>query len=134
MLSCFRGEWVEVRSMVEGMLAEPWLLRSCQEREPIRGTHQPGLLRVRGQRARRHTPPIYDISVFVRWTNLCGRPQAPWARRGGLRQRIVAALAQHASELVPEDGNRGAGVRWASARDQRSRRAQRERWSISPMR
>jgi hypothetical protein len=31
MRACFRGEWMEVHSMVEGMLAEPWLLRGYQE-------------------------------------------------------------------------------------------------------
>jgi hypothetical protein len=29
--ACFLGEWEEVKSMVEGMLAEPWLLRGYQE-------------------------------------------------------------------------------------------------------
>jgi len=29
--ACLCGEWVEARSMVEGMLAEPWLLRGHQE-------------------------------------------------------------------------------------------------------
>ena len=28
---CFRGEWAEARCMVEGMLAEPWVLRGYQE-------------------------------------------------------------------------------------------------------
>jgi len=31
MRAVFRGEWMEARSMVEGMLAEPWLLRGYQE-------------------------------------------------------------------------------------------------------
>ena len=31
MRSVFRGEWAEARSMVEGMLAEPWVLRGYQE-------------------------------------------------------------------------------------------------------
>ena len=31
MRSVFRGEWTEARSMVEGMLAEPWVLRGYQE-------------------------------------------------------------------------------------------------------
>jgi hypothetical protein len=29
--ACVHGEWFEARSMVEGMLAEPWLLRGYQE-------------------------------------------------------------------------------------------------------
>ncbi|HEY5828510.1 MAG TPA: hypothetical protein VIV01_09120 [Hyphomicrobiaceae bacterium] len=29
--ACLCGEWFEARSMVEGMLAEPWLLRGHQE-------------------------------------------------------------------------------------------------------
>jgi hypothetical protein len=29
--ACLRGHWEEVRSMVEGMLAEPWVLRGHQE-------------------------------------------------------------------------------------------------------
>jgi hypothetical protein len=29
--ACLRGDWGEARSMVEGMLAEPWLLRGYQE-------------------------------------------------------------------------------------------------------
>ena len=29
--ACLRGHWDEVRSMVEGMLAEPWVLRGHQE-------------------------------------------------------------------------------------------------------
>jgi hypothetical protein len=29
--ACFLGEWEEAKSMVEGMLAEPWLLRGYQE-------------------------------------------------------------------------------------------------------
>ena len=29
--SCLLGHWDEARSMVEGMLAEPWLLRGYQE-------------------------------------------------------------------------------------------------------
>lgn len=28
---CLSGEWSEIRDMVEGMLAEPWLLRGYQE-------------------------------------------------------------------------------------------------------
>jgi hypothetical protein len=31
MQAVFRGEWIEARSMVEGMLAEPWVLRGYQE-------------------------------------------------------------------------------------------------------
>jgi hypothetical protein len=31
MHACFRGEWSEARSMVEGMLAEPHVLRGYQE-------------------------------------------------------------------------------------------------------
>jgi hypothetical protein len=31
MRSVFRGEWAEARSMVEGMLAEPWVLRGYQQ-------------------------------------------------------------------------------------------------------
>jgi hypothetical protein len=31
MRAVFRGEWTEARSMVEGMLAEPWVLRGYQE-------------------------------------------------------------------------------------------------------
>jgi hypothetical protein len=30
--ACMREDWSEVRSMVEGMLAEPWVLRGHQER------------------------------------------------------------------------------------------------------
>ena len=30
--ACFLGDWIEAKSMVEGMLAEPWLLRGHQER------------------------------------------------------------------------------------------------------
>jgi hypothetical protein len=26
--ACFVGEWVEAKSMVEGMLAEPWVVRA----------------------------------------------------------------------------------------------------------
>ena len=29
--ACFFGDWVEAKCMVEGMLAEPWLLRGYQE-------------------------------------------------------------------------------------------------------
>jgi hypothetical protein len=29
--ACFLGEWEEAKSMVEGMLAEPWVLRGYQE-------------------------------------------------------------------------------------------------------
>jgi hypothetical protein len=29
--ACFIGDWTEAKSMVEGMLAEPWLLRGYQE-------------------------------------------------------------------------------------------------------
>ena len=29
--ACFLGDWVEARCMVEGMLAEPWVLRGNQE-------------------------------------------------------------------------------------------------------
>jgi hypothetical protein len=29
--ACIGGQWDEVRSMVEGMLAEPWVLRGHQE-------------------------------------------------------------------------------------------------------
>jgi hypothetical protein len=29
--ACFLGDWVEAKSMVEGMLAEPWVLRGYQE-------------------------------------------------------------------------------------------------------
>ena len=29
--ACLHGHWDEARSMVEGMLAEPWLLRGYQE-------------------------------------------------------------------------------------------------------
>jgi hypothetical protein len=29
--ACFRGDWAEAKSMVEGMLAEPWVLRGYQE-------------------------------------------------------------------------------------------------------
>jgi hypothetical protein len=29
--ACFLGDWEEARSMVEGMLAEPWVLRGHQE-------------------------------------------------------------------------------------------------------
>jgi len=29
--ACFLGDWLEARSMVEGMLAEPWVLRGHQE-------------------------------------------------------------------------------------------------------
>ena len=28
--SCLAGDWVEVRAMIEGMLAEPWLLKGHQ--------------------------------------------------------------------------------------------------------
>ena len=28
---CFLGDWEEAKGMVEGMLAEPWLLRGYQE-------------------------------------------------------------------------------------------------------
>jgi hypothetical protein len=31
MRACLSGQWDDVRSMVEGMLAEPWLLRGYQE-------------------------------------------------------------------------------------------------------
>ena len=31
MRAIFRGEWLEAQSMVEGMLAEPWVLRGYQE-------------------------------------------------------------------------------------------------------
>ncbi len=29
--SCLAGEWIDVRAMIEGMLAEPWLLKGHQE-------------------------------------------------------------------------------------------------------
>lgn len=29
--SCFAGDWDDAREMVEGMLAEPWLLKGHQE-------------------------------------------------------------------------------------------------------
>lgn len=29
--ACLHGDWDEARSMIEGMLAEPWLLRGRQE-------------------------------------------------------------------------------------------------------
>ena len=29
--ACFLGDWAEAKSMVEGMLAEPWVLRGHQE-------------------------------------------------------------------------------------------------------
>jgi hypothetical protein len=29
--ACLHGEWDEARAMIEGMLAEPWLLRGRQE-------------------------------------------------------------------------------------------------------
>jgi len=29
--ACFLGDWEEAKSMVEGMLAEPWVLRGYQE-------------------------------------------------------------------------------------------------------
>jgi hypothetical protein len=29
--ACLSGQWEEVRSMVDGMLAEPWVLRGYQE-------------------------------------------------------------------------------------------------------
>ena len=29
--ACFLGDWAEAKSMVEGMLAEPWVLRGYQE-------------------------------------------------------------------------------------------------------
>jgi hypothetical protein len=29
--ACFRGHWEEARSMIDGMLAEPWHLRGHQE-------------------------------------------------------------------------------------------------------
>ena len=29
--ACFLGDWVEAKCMVEGMLAEPWMLRGYQE-------------------------------------------------------------------------------------------------------
>jgi hypothetical protein len=29
--ACFLGDWEEAQSMVEGMLAEPWVLRGNQE-------------------------------------------------------------------------------------------------------
>ena len=29
--ACLLGDWEEVKSMVEGMLAEPWVLRGYQE-------------------------------------------------------------------------------------------------------
>ena len=29
--SCLAGEWVDVRAMIECMLAEPWLLKGHQE-------------------------------------------------------------------------------------------------------
>jgi hypothetical protein len=29
--ACFLGDWAEAKSMVEGMLAEPWVLRGNQE-------------------------------------------------------------------------------------------------------
>ena len=28
---CISGEWLEIRNMIDGMLAEPWLLRGYQE-------------------------------------------------------------------------------------------------------
>ena len=31
MQACLHGQWTEARSMVEGMLAEPWFLRGYQE-------------------------------------------------------------------------------------------------------
>jgi hypothetical protein len=31
MQACLHGQWHEARSMVEGMLAEPWFLRGYQE-------------------------------------------------------------------------------------------------------
>jgi hypothetical protein len=31
MRACLHGHWAEARSMVEGMLAEPWVLRGYQE-------------------------------------------------------------------------------------------------------
>jgi hypothetical protein len=31
MQACLRGQWHEAKSMVEGMLAEPWFLRGYQE-------------------------------------------------------------------------------------------------------
>jgi hypothetical protein len=31
MRACFRGQWDEAQSMVDGMLAEPWVLRGYQE-------------------------------------------------------------------------------------------------------
>jgi hypothetical protein len=29
--ACYLGDWEEAKSMVEGMLAEPWVLRGYQE-------------------------------------------------------------------------------------------------------
>jgi hypothetical protein len=29
--ACFLGDWEEAKAMVEGMLAEPWVLRGSQE-------------------------------------------------------------------------------------------------------
>lgn len=29
--ACLRGDWPEAQSMIEGMLAEPWVLRGYQE-------------------------------------------------------------------------------------------------------
>jgi hypothetical protein len=29
--ACFLGDWAEAKSMVKGMLAEPWVLREHQE-------------------------------------------------------------------------------------------------------
>lgn len=29
--ACIHGHWIEAKSMVEGMLAEPWVLRGHQE-------------------------------------------------------------------------------------------------------
>ena len=31
MRACLHGHWEEARSMIKGMLAEPWVLRGCQE-------------------------------------------------------------------------------------------------------
>lgn len=31
--ACFRGHWEEAKSMVEGIMAEPWHLRGHQERQ-----------------------------------------------------------------------------------------------------
>ena len=34
MRACVREQWEEVTAIVEGMLAEPWHLRGCQEVRP----------------------------------------------------------------------------------------------------